>query len=107
MIIANGFIRFIIQEGGGIDPGTGYAIAGTETIGPPIPVQYYAKNLNFLSKDNGEPVIKQAYEILIENRYAVRSERLRLSDANDVPIGTYSLISDIPLDAVCQRKLVV
>lgn len=109
MIIANGYIRYVLTDNeGGVDAATGYAVASTTTLSGYVPVQYNPATFNYLSKENGEPVTRQGYAIFVEYLSgAVQSERLRLYGADMTEVGEFSVISITPLDAVCQYKLTV
>lgn len=109
MIIANGFIRYILTTSeGGVDQNTGYAVSSTTSLSSPVPVQFNPLRFNYLSKENGEPVTRQGYAIFTEYTSGpVQSERLRLYEANMTEVGEFSVISITPLDAVCQYKITV
>lgn len=107
MIIANGYIRYVMAQGdGGIDAATGYPVAASVTVSQLVPCQYYANNLNYLSKENGEPVTKQVYTVLLEQMSGVpQSDVVRLYTSDLTEVGEFPVISVIPLDAVCQYKM--
>lgn len=107
MIIANGYIRYVIAESdGGLDKDTGYPITATTSLSNPVPCQYYANNLNYISKENGEPVTKQVYTVLLEKSSGMPlSDLVKLYESDMTEIGSFPVISATPLDAVCQYKL--
>lgn len=108
MIIANGYIKYVLKaSGGGLDTKTGYPIPATFTVSDPVPCQYYANGLNYLSKDvNGEHVTKQVYTVLLEQSSgSPLSDRVRLFASDNTEVGEFPVISVIPLDAVCQYKM--
>ena len=109
MIIANGYIRYVLAANdGGIDATTGYPVAATVELSDFVRCQYYANNLNYLSKENGEPVTRQAYTVLLEQSDGEpRSDRLKLYTLNGVEVGDFPVIAVIPLDAVCQYKITI
>lgn len=109
MIIANGYIRYVLTEvEGEIDAETGYPTEGTTSLSEYIPVQFYATNLNYLSKENGEPVTKQAYTVLLEQVTGVaQSDVVYLYNADLTEVGKFPIISITPLDAVCQYKMTI
>lgn len=109
MIIANGYIRYVLTDNeGGIDAETGYAVASTTSVSNYIPIQFNPLRFNYLSKENGEPVTKQGYAIFVEyTSGAVQSERVQLYRADMTEVGEFSVVSVTPLDAVCQYKLTV
>lgn len=109
MIIANGYIRYILTDTeGGIDKTTGYAKSSTTSLSSYVPVQFNPLRFNYLSKENGEPVTKQGYAVFVEYASgAVQSERLHLYRADMTEVGEFSVISITPLDAVCQYKLTI
>ena len=109
MIIANGYIRYVFAgNDGGLDAATGYPIAGTTTVSDAVPCQFYANNLNYLSKENGEAVTRQIYTVLLDkNDGEPQSNRIRLFTADMTEVGDFPVISSTPLDAVCQYKLTV
>ena len=109
MIIANGYIRYILTDTeGGIDESTGYAVASTTSFSNYVPVQYNPMSFSYLSKENGEPVTRQGYAVFVEYvSGAIQSERLQLYAADMTEVGEFSVISITPLDAVCQYKLTI
>lgn len=109
MIIANGYIRYVLtDDDGGINPATGYAMEASVGMSDYIACQFYANNLNYLSKENGEPVTRQGYTILVEQASGeIQSHRLRLYDSTMTEVGEFPVISVTPLDAVCQYKMTI
>lgn len=107
MIIANGYIRYVIASNdGGIDPEKGYRMQATVSLSDYIACQYYANNLNYLSKENGEPVTRQAYTVLLEQSSGEPlSERVQLFTSTLTEVGEFPVVSITPLDAVCQYKM--
>lgn len=107
MIIVNGHIRYVVAKGdGGINAETGYPVAATTDLSRPVPCQYYATTLNYLSKDNGEPVTKQVYTVLLDKCFGEpKSDLVRLFTLDMTEIGEFPVISVTPLDAVCQYKM--
>lgn len=107
MIIANGYIRYIIvDEEGGLDEETGYPIEVSQELSGYVACQFYATNLNYLSKENGEPVTKQVYTVLLEQSSGdILSGRVKLYRSDLTEVGEFPVISVTPLDAVCQYKM--
>lgn len=108
MIIQNGFIEFIFVEGGGLDSETGHPVKATTEYGEKIPCQYVSATQDLLWKSNGEAAVRQTWTIYIEAFcHYTPSERIRLTDLCEREIGEYSVISFVPLDAVCQYEIKV
>lgn len=107
MIIDNGYIRFIHSSGGGLDAATGHPIAATERYGKQIPCQYYHNSVNLQAKVNGESVTRKGTTILIEETVEPHSERIQLCDRSGGEVGTFSVISIEPLEAVGQERITV
>ena len=107
MIIVNGYLRYVLAAAdGGLNRSTGYPIKATTTLSNPVPCQYYANNLNYLSKENGEHVTKQTYTVLIDKNSGVPlSELVKLYTTDATEVGEFPVISVTPLDAVCQYKI--
>lgn len=106
MIIPNGFIEMKRKTGGGIDPGTGYPVAGTVEWGDPVPCQYSANSHNWLGRVDGEHFTAAQYTVLIDLQ-PLESEQVRLSDRSGNAIGEFSIMEAEPLEAVCQLRILV
>lgn len=109
MIIQNGTIEVKNKVAMGINPLTGYPIKPTEvSYGDAIPCQYSANMYNQLGRSNGESFTTAQYSILIEQpSEPFTAEQVRLKDMVGNVIGTFSIISIEPLDAVCQLRISV
>lgn len=105
MIIRNGYIEYITTTNGGIDE-NGYPTGGVATYGVPIPCQY-SFSRNNRSMSNGEHMVRESYSILVEFNKEPKTERIRLTRLNGEVIGEYSIISNEPLRAVCQERILV
>lgn len=108
MIIANGTIECIIEQGGRLDTATGFPVApSVKSHGSKIPCQFEAVSYNSVAQSNGETVTRASYTILIENFHCVSTERIRLRGRHGDTVGEFQIISKKPLDAVCQIKITV
>lgn len=111
MIIANGSIEYLIVKGGGLDEEFGHPLPVEEVgSGKPIPCQIVPTKIEQTAKTaEGEPVIRQAWVIYIEQRWRDRmtGERILLRDRKGDELGRYSVISTEPLDAVCEFRIIV
>lgn len=107
MIIQNGYIEAITVANGGIDPNTGYPVAGTTSFGSRIPCQYLLKSNRQAVLAEGERKEVKSYEVLIEEQQCCQfePEKVRLTDLCGNPVGVFVVESVEPLEAVSEVRL--
>lgn len=110
MIIANGTIEAKTKTAGGINPATGFPAANTgEGWGTPVPCQWSAVTHDNLGRTAAGNFILASYSVLIEQgaeKFEDVQVRLKDADGNTVS-DRLSVISSEPLDAVCERRILL
>lgn len=109
MIIANGTIEIKEATEATLDPATGYPVTEQEDAwGAPVPCQYVALSQNRIGMVDEEHYTLASYEIFVEDAFSSSgSGRIRLSDLDGTQVGEFSVKQIVPLDAVCEVKLIV
>lgn len=108
MIIQNGTIEFKTREAAAIDPETGYRQkTAAVTWGEPVPCQFNALTFNQLARVQGEAFTEAKYEIFIEEDSPTPTEQLRLKRLDGTEVGEFSVIQVEPLEAVCEKRILV
>lgn len=107
MIIQNGYIEEIKVANGGIDPNTGYPVAGKVSYCFPIPCQYLPKSNRQAVLAEGERNEVKSYEVLIEEPLCCQfgPEKVRLTDLCGNTVGVFVVESVEPLEAVSEVRL--
>lgn len=109
MIIENGTIEFKTREAAAIDPETGYRQkpSSSPTWGQTVPCQFNALKYNQLARVLGEKATLASYEVFVEEDTETPSEQVRLKDRAGNVVGEFSVIQVEPLDAVCEKRILV
>ena len=108
MIIQNGTIELQMARGGGIDDETGHPVRPkNDEWSEPIPCQFIPSVNRLARTANDNHYTQSSYQILVEERCMCAAEQLRLRNICGNIIGTYSVISVTPLEAVSEVQIIV
>lgn len=89
MVIGNGYIRVIVEAGGGIDT-NGNPIKAAESLGAPIPCNYQRNSYQGRVVEHGGVFSAASYTVIIDMQ-SFQPCRFRLYDNSGTELGTYEV----------------
>ncbi len=105
MIIPNGCISILTeQEGGGIDPETGFPTEPSASWSEGIPCQYISNDCDRFGTAGGGQFTIAQYTIYVDGPME-EAERLKLTNALGKELGEYAIKNAEYLEAVDQTRI--
>ncbi len=92
--MADGYIRYKIESGGGIDPDTGFNIPVTVEWSERIDCTFLPNHNTQVGYYDGGSFTNSQYTIHIEQQELPSFDAIRLFDSQGLQLGTNSVVSD-------------
>lgn len=104
-MITNGYLRFVVTDGGGID-GNGEPIAAVCTLSDPLPCLIKTISDNRMGRYDGGTFRMASFAVLVEAESGITGNRIRLERCGE-QLGEYPIMKIEPLLSVGRIRITV